>query len=75
MLFSTNNSLTLEQVMFELNRGSYSTRATAVDFATAAIVVDELVKRGHLHSKLIETESGKKKYLVRIFNSINWPIP
>ncbi len=74
-VFSSNNPLSIEQVITEVGRGSSFTSTGAVDYATVVRIMDDLVTEGSLHSRLVEARAGEAKYVVRVFNSVNWPIP
>jgi Clp protease len=66
-LFSDNNPLSFDQVFADLNYEGYSDVATAVD----ALLEDRLI-----HQRPVEvTSASGNKYVVRVYNSINFPIP
>jgi Tfp pilus assembly protein PilE len=67
IIFSRNNPMSFEQVYNQLNY---------VDYSTASTAIDELVDQNVLHHRPLEvkSESGEK-YIVRVYNSVNWPIP
>ena len=67
LMFSSNNPLSFEQIYANLNY---------VDYPTASAAVDDLVDRRLIHHRPVEVVSGTgAKYVVRVYNSVNWPIP
>jgi len=67
VLFSGNNPMSFEQVYAQLNYADYS---------TASAAIDELVEQGSIcHRPVDVTSENGTKYVVRVYNSINWPIP
>jgi hypothetical protein len=66
-MFSSNNPMSFEQVYGGLNY---------VDYATATTAIDELVDAHTIHHRPVEvTSPGGAKYVVRVYNSVNFPIP
>jgi hypothetical protein len=67
LMFISNNPLSFEQIYANLNYD---------DYATASTAVDELVDQRLIHHRPVEVVSGTgAKYVVRVYNSVNWPIP
>jgi len=63
-MFSSNNPMSFEQIYEQLNY---------VDYATA---INELVDEQTIHHRPVEVRSENGiKYIVRVYNSINRPIP
>ena len=62
-----DNPLSFDQIYGSLNY---------VDYETVAEAIDELVSERQIHHRPVEatSESGKK-YVVRVYNSIDFPIP
>ena len=67
--------MTAEQVESEINRGMYYVSTSSVSQETVVKVLDALVADGAVRSGLVSVSAGNKIYVVRVFNSINWPIP
>jgi len=66
-MFSNNHPMSFEQVYAYLNYPDYDTASTAIV---------ELLNSGSIHQKPIDVLSPSgSKYVVRVYNSINFPIP
>lgn len=66
-MFSDDNPLSFEQVYIKLNY---------IDYATATAAIDELVDQHIIQHRPVEVRSaGGAKYVVRVYNSVNFPIP
>lgn len=66
-MLAGNRSMSFEQIYAELNY---------VDYSTAAAAVDELVAQHSIHHRPVEvTSASGAKYVVRVYNSVNFPIP
>jgi hypothetical protein len=66
-MFSGNNPMSFEQVYSHLNY---------VDYVTASSAIDELVDAHTIHHRPVEVISASgDKYIVRVYNSVNFPIP
>jgi hypothetical protein len=74
-IFSGNNPMTVEQVVNELDRGRFFTSDSAVEYRSAMEVLDTLVGQGFMQSRLVDVTTGNTKYVVRVFNSVNYAIP
>jgi ATP-dependent protease ClpP protease subunit len=74
-IFSDNNPMTAEQVLNEINRGRFFTSTSAVNYELVVKVLDALVADGTVQSRLVEVTAGNTKYIVRVFNSVNFSIP
>ena len=65
-MFVSNNPMSFEQIYMRLNY---------VDYPTASAAVDELVDRHVIHHKPVEvTSASGTKYVVRVYNSVNFGI-
>ena len=59
--------MSFEQIYEQLNY---------VDYATATTAIDELVDEQIIHHRPVEVRSENgTKYIVRVYNSVNRPIP
>lgn len=67
LMFASNNPLSFEQVYAQLKYA---------DYATVSAAIDELMDRQTIHQRPVEvTSENGAKYIVRVYNSINFPIP
>jgi|GEM_PF-5965874 len=66
-MFYSNNPMSFEQIYANLNYP---------DYATASAAVDALVDKQYIHHRPVEvTSANQYKYVVRVYNSVNFPIP
>jgi hypothetical protein len=72
--FSSNHPMSFEQIMSEI-RDTYLYRRTRKRHS-AEVAVENLENEKMIHSGLVTAESPDgNKYVVRVYNSINFPIP
>jgi hypothetical protein len=65
-MLSSNNPMTFEQIYSALN---------FPDYASAEQAIDELVYSHQIHNAQVEvTSAAGKKYVVRVYNNINFPV-